>query len=156
VGVFTNLTQDHLDFHKTMEAYRDAKALLFREHAQDGVVLVDGEYGAWMAEQVRGRRITVSARDGGADVHVPRVVYSIAGIEADVVTPQGPMRLTSPLIGGFNLENLVGAVGVGLALGLSNEAIARALAQVRGVPGRLERVDAPPGIGVFVDYAHTP
>jgi UDP-N-acetylmuramyl-tripeptide synthetase len=158
VAAFTNLTQDHLDFHGTMEVYRDAKALLFSEHL-DGtaVVLVDGEYGEHMARAARGRVLRVSARSG-ADVHVSSAEHSLAGIDARIATPVGEVHLRSPLIGAFNLENLIVGVGIGVALGLDAATIGRALSSVRGVPGRLERVRAADahGFGVFVDYAHTP
>jgi UDP-N-acetylmuramyl-tripeptide synthetase len=162
VAAFTNLTQDHLDLHGTMEAYRDVKARLFAEHLAPGgtaVILVDGPYGEHMARASSGRVLSVSARDQrGADVRVVRVHHSLAGIEAEVQTPSGAVALRSPLIGGFNLENLVVGVGIGVALGLSAAAIGAALSSVAGVPGRLERVRAadPHGFGVFVDYAHTP
>jgi UDP-N-acetylmuramyl-tripeptide synthetase len=163
VAAFTNLTQDHLDFHSTMEAYRDAKALLFRDHLRSdgvGVVLLDGdgEYGRFMADAAGGRALTVTARQDGADVAVRRVAFSIAGIEAELTTPRGPLHLKSPLIGAFNLENLLVAVGIGIGLGLELDHISEALSSLDGVPGRLERVPSPEGIGigVFVDYAHTP
>jgi UDP-N-acetylmuramyl-tripeptide synthetase len=160
VAAFTNLTQDHLDFHGTMERYRDAKAQLFREHLGPngvGVINLDGEGGDWMLQEVRGRALSVSATRE-ADVRVVRAQQTVAGIAADFKTPIGDFSLRSPLIGAFNLENLAVAVGIGVALGMSTDAIARGLGSVAGVPGRLERVD-PAGdrdFGVFVDYAHTP
>jgi UDP-N-acetylmuramyl-tripeptide synthetase len=158
VAAFTNLTQDHLDFHGTMEAYRDAKARLFAEHVADGgasVVLIDHEYGEFMAQAARGRVIRVSAYADGpaADVHLTRAGESVSGIDAEWRTPAGEVRVRSPLIGRFNVENLSVAVGIGVALGLEPAAIGAALSSVRGVPGRLERVGA---ANVFVDYAHTP
>jgi UDP-N-acetylmuramoyl-L-alanyl-D-glutamate--2,6-diaminopimelate ligase len=123
------------------------------------VLLVDGPYGEPMARAAAGRVLRVSARDrGGADVRVTRAAYSLAGIDAEVQTPSGTVALRSPLIGGFNLENLVVGVGIGVALGLDAAAIGAALSSVAGVPGRLERVRAADrhGFGVFVDYAHTP
>jgi murE/murF fusion protein len=159
VGAFTNLTQDHLDFHPTMEAYRDAKALLFRDHLRpDGcaVVLIDSEHGRFMADAAPGRALTVTARPEGADVAVKRATFSIHGIEAELTTPWGALELKSPLIGPFNLENLVVAVGIGLGLGLGVHTISEALGALTGVPGRLERVPNDEGLDVFVDYAHTP
>jgi UDP-N-acetylmuramoyl-L-alanyl-D-glutamate--2,6-diaminopimelate ligase len=163
VAAFTNLTQDHLDFHQTMDAYRDAKALLFARHLVEGagvaVVLIDREHGDHMARAARGRVVRVSARsDGDAEVRVTRAAHSLGGIDAAWETPVGAVALRSPLIGAFNLENLSVGVGIGVALGLPPDVITRGLASVRGVPGRLERVaeaDAR-GFGVFVDYAHTP
>jgi UDP-N-acetylmuramyl-tripeptide synthetase len=159
VAAFTNLTQDHLDFHGTMEAYRDAKAQLFAQYlAPDGagVILIDREGGLDMLASVRGRAISVSAAGASADVRMTRVEQSVDGIAAEVATPNGPVALRSSLIGGFNVENLALAVGIGVALDLSPGQIAAGLASVRGVPGRLERVPSERGFGVFVDYAHTP
>src|SRR5262249_18762152 len=93
-----------------------------------------------------------------AEVRVTRVAHSLGGIDAAWETPVGAVALRSPLIGGFNLENLSVGVGIGVALDLPPEVIARGLASVHGVPGRLERVAeaGARGVGVFVDYAHTP
>jgi UDP-N-acetylmuramyl-tripeptide synthetase len=162
VAAFTNLTQDHLDFHHTMEAYRDAKAVLFREHlAGDGrgVVLLDHPYGAFMAEAAGQKALTVSAsEEQPADVRLVRWHQSIEGIASQFQTPRGTVHVRSPLIGRFNLENIAVAVGIGVGLGMPAEQIGQALAGVQGVPGRLERVPAADahGFGVFVDYAHTP
>jgi UDP-N-acetylmuramoyl-L-alanyl-D-glutamate--2,6-diaminopimelate ligase len=159
VGAFTNLTQDHLDFHGTMSAYRDAKALLFSSYLTSdgaGVVLIDREYGLDILAAVKGRAISVSATGQSADVRVVEAKETLDGIVATVVTPAGNVALRSPLIGGFNVENLALGVGVGAALGLSPDQIAAGLESVPGVPGRLERVPNDRGIGVFVDYAHTP
>jgi UDP-N-acetylmuramyl-tripeptide synthetase len=157
VAAFTNLTQDHLDFHGTMEAYRDAKAKLFAEHVRpDGasVILMDHEYGDFMARAARGRVIHVSTV-GEGDVQVVAWTQDVQGIKAELRTPVGTVNLRSPLIGRFNLENLAVAVGMGVGMGLDAATIAAALDGVAGVPGRLERVPAGE-IGVFVDYAHTP
>jgi UDP-N-acetylmuramyl-tripeptide synthetase len=153
VAAFTNLTQDHLDLHGTMEAYRDAKARLFAEHL-DGtaVILMDHPYGEFMANAARGRVLRV-ATDGKADVAVVRWEGDVSGIRAEFATPVGKVELRSALIGRFNLENLAVAVGIGAALELAPEKISAALDGVRGVPGRMERVGS---ADVFVDYAHTP
>jgi UDP-N-acetylmuramoyl-L-alanyl-D-glutamate--2,6-diaminopimelate ligase len=150
VAAFTNLTQDHLDFHGTMEKYRDAKALLFTQHLRGAAVVnLQSEYGPWFA-QLAPNTIGV-----GRDVRVVEVTHSLDGIDARVATPVGEVRLKSPLIGAFNLENLMVGVGIGVGLGMDAETIGARLSSVRGVPGRLERVPAA-GFGVFVDYAHTP
>ena len=133
VAAFTNLTQDHLDFHGTMESYLQAKAVLFRDHllpASDGgtgVVCIDSEYGARMAQLVApARLLTVSLR-GEADITASAVELSIQGIGATLRTPVGEVQLRSPLSGRFNLENLAVATGVGVALGLSAADIGQAL-----------------------------
>jgi UDP-N-acetylmuramoyl-L-alanyl-D-glutamate--2,6-diaminopimelate ligase len=143
-----------------MEAYREAKARLFRDYltaAGVGVINVDGEGGEWMLGQVRGRGLAVSARrDGRAEVRPRALAQTVDGSTVTFTTPAGEVEVRSPLIGAFNLENLAVAVGIGVALGLGAEAIGQALSGVAGVPGRLERVANGAGIGVFVDYAHTP
>jgi UDP-N-acetylmuramoyl-L-alanyl-D-glutamate--2,6-diaminopimelate ligase len=158
VAAFTNLTQDHLDYHGTMEAYFDAKALLFSRYLRAGdgvgVAYVDFEYGKKMLEHARDRKIACSTA-GRADVWAQRADFSIDGIDADLVTPRGPLPIQSPLLAAHNLQNIVVAVGVAEALGLPYEAIRQGIAALRGVPGRLERVDVP-GPAVLVDYAHTP
>jgi UDP-N-acetylmuramyl-tripeptide synthetase len=167
VAAFTNLTQDHLDYHGSMAAYFEAKALLFARHlrAGDGVAVayVDFEPGRRMLEQALGRRLacTTAPRATGAgaaaaDVWVERAQLGLEGIEADLVTPRGPITLRSPLVAAHNLQNLVVAVGVAEALGLPWEAIREGAAALRGVPGRLEPVDVGGEIHVLVDYAHTP
>jgi len=158
VAAFTNLTQDHLDFHGTMQAYAESKAKLFREHLADGgtgVVNLDNEWGGFMLQEVRGRALGV-ATSGVPDILVTSSRQTVDGIDAEFTTPIGAVRVRSPLIGAFNLENLAVGVGIGVGLGLDAATIARGLGGVTGVPGRLERVDNDRGFGVFVDYAHTP
>jgi UDP-N-acetylmuramoyl-L-alanyl-D-glutamate--2,6-diaminopimelate ligase len=158
VAAFTNLTQDHLDFHGTMQAYAESKAKLFREHLTEdgvGVLNLDNEWGAFMLQQVRGRALAV-ATSGVPEVLLMRSEQTVDGIDAELMTPIGAVQVRSPLIGVFNLENLAVAVGIGVALGMTPEQIARGLGSVRGVPGRVERVDNERGFGIFVDYAHTP
>ncbi len=157
VAAFTNLTQDHLDFHGSMQAYAEAKAELFTRLAPEASVIHVGDaFGRALAERVGRGRLTV-ARHGPADVHARSSRASARGLSADLVTPQGECRLESPLVGEHNLENLLVALGVLLALGLAPSDAAAALAQAPQVPGRLERCDGPSDdVTVLVDYAHTP
>ena len=159
VAAYTNLSQDHLDFHGTMDAYGEAKARLFLEHAPGtSVVCVDGAFGRSLAARVRGPLVRVSARLGAdADVVPTRLELSARGIDATLRTPEGPLEVRSPLVGAHNVENLVVALGVVHALGLELASAARALEGERGAPGRLERCDgAEDDVSVLVDYAHTP
>jgi UDP-N-acetylmuramyl-tripeptide synthetase len=160
VAAFTNLTQDHLDFHADMDAYAAAKARLFHERlraAGTAVVCVDGPHGAAMARASRAKILRVSVRENGGDVCVREARLRDDGTWLRLVTPVGVVEVQSPLVGAFNVENLCVCVGVGIALGLPSDAIVRALAEARGAPGRLERVERRdvPVVG-FVDYAHTP
>jgi len=161
VAVFTNLTQDHLDFHGTLENYRLAKRRLFELLAESpkpvrtAVVNADDPAGATMAQ---GLDVAVLPFGLGPAARVRAVehVSSIDGIRMTVETPRGRVGLTSPLIGEHNVMNLLGAVATGLALGLEPPAIAEALAAVGTVPGRFEQVRTGQPFLVVVDYAHTP
>jgi MurE/MurF fusion protein len=161
VAAFSNLTQDHLDVHDSMESYRAAKQLLFSRHlAADGVAVLnaDDPASAAMAEAAGPRRVLrVSSRGAAADVAALRFESTIDGIRADVVTPRGPLEIeTSVLIGQFNVDNLLMAVGVGEALGIPLDRIAAGIRAVPGVPGRVQRVPNQQGLDILVDYAHTP
>jgi murE/murF fusion protein len=162
VGAFSNLTQDHLDVHGTMEAYRDAKRLLFERHLEGGaaVVNVDDPEGAGMAAAggAATRALRVTSRGApGADIRVVTQDSTVRGIVAKLATPRGELAIEArPLIGQYNVDNLALAVGICEALGLPHEAIVRGVARLRGVPGRVERVPNDAGLDIFVDYAHTP
>jgi UDP-N-acetylmuramoyl-L-alanyl-D-glutamate--2,6-diaminopimelate ligase len=158
VAAFTNLTQDHLDFHGDLEKYGEAKARLFVDLDPGSAVLnVDDPFGAALAARVRAPRWRVSMR-AGADAEVRAVSWTAGreGIRARVTTPRGEMALNSPLLGAHNLENLLVALGCALALDLDPEGALRGLAAAKGAPGRLERVEDPRDVAVLVDYAHTP
>jgi UDP-N-acetylmuramoyl-L-alanyl-D-glutamate--2,6-diaminopimelate ligase len=158
---FTNLTRDHLDYHGDMEAYFAAKRRLFTEHlAEGGIAVVNAQdpFGARLADQLGpGREVwRFGSREGDA-LRPTRVDMGISGIETTLTTPRGSVRVSSPLVGAHNLENLLCAAGLALALGIPPDAVGRGLSRSRGAPGRLERVEGPvrPGVVAFVDYAHT-
>jgi UDP-N-acetylmuramoyl-L-alanyl-D-glutamate--2,6-diaminopimelate ligase len=161
VAVFTNLTQDHLDFHGSLEEYRGAKRRLFELLAaspkprRTAVVSADDPAGA---EMVRGLDLPVLAfgLGEGARVRALEHTSTLQGIRMTVQTPRGPLSLVSPLVGEHNVMNLLGAIATGLALGLEPSAIAGALGPVSAVPGRFEQVSAGQPFLVVVDYAHTP
>jgi UDP-N-acetylmuramyl-tripeptide synthetase len=159
VGAFTNLTQDHLDFHPSMEEYFRAKALLMRRHLRQadgvGVIFVDDDYGKRMAKEVVGDRMFVSLTREGADVFPKSAACTIDGITAELASPLGPIKVQSRLIGRYNLANISVAVGVTVALGVPVAPIERGVAELVGVPGRVEPVDNALGFAVLVDYAHT-
>jgi murE/murF fusion protein len=158
VAAFSNLTQDHLDVHGTMEAYRDAKRLLFSRYlGGTAVVNVDDPEGDGMAAGAPGRVLRVSAAGEQADLRVMAQRSTVRGIAATIATPRGELAVEArPLIGQYNVANLALAVGIGEALGLDHEAIARGIASLPGVPGRVERVANAAELDIFVDYAHTP
>jgi UDP-N-acetylmuramoyl-L-alanyl-D-glutamate--2,6-diaminopimelate ligase len=157
VGVFTNLTPEHLDYHGDMESYFASKRRLFAEllpaAGGQAVLNVDDPYGARLAQQLPGALTFGCA--AGARVRPREVRLSLEGIEATVESPLGPFALRSRLLGQFNLQNLLGAAGAGLALGIPPAVVAEGLAAAPQVPGRLERIDNDRGALVLVDYAHT-
>jgi UDP-N-acetylmuramoyl-L-alanyl-D-glutamate--2,6-diaminopimelate ligase len=164
VAAFTNLTQDHLDFHRSMDAYRAAKLLLFERHLRPGagaVVNADDPSAAAFeaaARAARARLVRVSRRDPSAEVWLGDAQVGMQGTCARLRLPSGPLEAALPLIGDFNLENLLVAAGIGVALEVAPEAIAAGVAACPQVPGRLERVEDGPADAptVLVDYAHTP
>jgi UDP-N-acetylmuramoyl-L-alanyl-D-glutamate--2,6-diaminopimelate ligase len=162
VAGFTNLTQDHLDFHGTFEEYGKAKASLFFEREPaSAVISIDDEFGAALAERFARERpgvplVRTTTRDVAAELSVREFESTAAGIAARVRTPGGELTLRSSLVGRHNLENLLVALGSAILLGYSARDAIAALEHARGAPGRLERVADPRGVHVFVDYAHTP
>ena len=150
--VFTNLTQDHLDFHDTMQAYFEAKRRLFREPGI-AVVNVDDEYGRRIAGDID---CVTFAIVGDADYRARDVEFDLMGSRFTCQTPAGPLELESPLPGLFNVENVLAAVAAARSLDVPAATIAEALPAFGRVPGRFEPVDEGQEFGVLVDYAHTP
>lgn len=160
VAVFTNLTQDHLDFHRDMEDYFAAKALLFSSDYLKGraVVNADDPYGQRLIRQINQDKWRYSVHDRTADLWTSHLHYEPDGVSGMLHTPRGEVAFRSPLVGQYNLANLLAAVGAVLHLGMDLELIAQVLPQFPGVPGRMERVQQglAQDISVIVDYAHTP
>jgi UDP-N-acetylmuramoyl-L-alanyl-D-glutamate--2,6-diaminopimelate ligase len=160
VAALTNLTHDHLDLHGSMEAYGQAKARLFTELSPaNAAVVVDGDFGAQLARQVPTEVLRVSCQpQGRADIRpAAPAVLDAHGIRCSVLTPTGTVTLSSPLVGRHNLENLLLAQAVLIALGVDGRQAARQLGQCTAVSGRLERCDGPgDDLIALVDYAHTP
>jgi UDP-N-acetylmuramoyl-L-alanyl-D-glutamate--2,6-diaminopimelate ligase len=160
-AVFTNLTQDHLDFHPTMEEYFAAKRLLFSgERAglstpSAAIVNIDDPYGSRLASELASP-ITFGLRSAGADYRGAELDTSLDGSTFTVDTPDGPLALRSPLRGEFNVYNVIGALAVARALDVSAETCVAAIATAGQVPGRFETVDEGQPFAVVVDYAHTP
>ncbi|MDX2242150.1 MAG: UDP-N-acetylmuramoyl-L-alanyl-D-glutamate--2,6-diaminopimelate ligase [Leptolyngbyaceae cyanobacterium bins.302] len=161
VGVFTNLTQDHLDYHRDMEDYFSAKALLFSADYLKGraILNLDDPYGKRLAAQLPKDKVwTYSTQDNNADLWTGDLTYGAASVQGTLHTPIGSAEFVSPLVGQFNLANLLAAVGAALHLGMDLSSIVAALPQFSGVPGRMEQVkiSSTQDISVIVDYAHTP
>jgi UDP-N-acetylmuramoyl-L-alanyl-D-glutamate--2,6-diaminopimelate ligase len=154
VAAFTNLSQDHLDFHHDMTRYRRAKERLFHEYEVGAAVVnIDDEIGARIAESIDLPTLTVGER---GDIRAINVETSYDGSRFDLSTPDTTVPVTTPIIGSFNVENAAIAVACCLALGIDIESLVDGLASIPPVPGRFEEVGSASGPKVFVDYAHTP
>jgi UDP-N-acetylmuramoyl-L-alanyl-D-glutamate--2,6-diaminopimelate ligase len=157
VGVFTNLTPEHLDYHLDMESYFASKSHLFKEllprdkgHA---VINIDDNYGQRLAAMLP--CVLTCGRSDDADIYPENVEVSLTGIRANVSTPLGTVAVDSPLLGEFNVENLLCTIGAAVALNLPPQVISAGIAAAKGVPGRLEQVANDRGAVILVDYAHT-
>jgi UDP-N-acetylmuramoyl-L-alanyl-D-glutamate--2,6-diaminopimelate ligase len=165
VGAVGNVTQDHLDFHGTMDAYRSSKVLLFDRYLTRNAVAVvnldDPSADDFLdASKRAGARILRVSRDAdsGAEIILRSADVELDGTRATVDTPVGPLDVVLPLVGDFNIENMLVACGVAVGAGVSPEAIVAGIAACPQVPGRVERVaaDIAGAPTVVVDYAHTP
>ena len=160
-AVLTNITQDHLDFHKTMENYRDAKSLLF-EHLTDGnktnknaVFNMDDPSSAVIKARTKARAWTYGKGEEN-DIHPLHFTVAPKHMQLALATPVGEMDLELKITGEFNVYNVMSAVGAMLAEGISKETIVAVLDGFDGVPGRFQLVEAGQPYTVIVDYAHTP
>ena len=160
-AVLTNITQDHLDFHKTMENYRDAKSLLF-EHLTDGnktnknaVFNMDDPSSAVIKARTKARTWTYGKGEEN-DIHPLHFTVAPKHMQLALATPVGEMDLELKITGEFNVYNVMSAVGAMLAEGISKETIVAVLDGFDGVPGRFQLVEAGQPYTVIVDYAHTP
>ncbi|MFZ5639897.1 MAG: UDP-N-acetylmuramoyl-L-alanyl-D-glutamate--2,6-diaminopimelate ligase [Bacillota bacterium] len=163
LGIFTNITQDHLDFHENMENYLAAKTKLFsglgknagKKHSKYGIINVDDPQADKIIAQTTAKVLTYGINNK-ADLRAQNINLRAEGVSFDVVTPGGELHLALQITGLFNVANALAAVAAAVALGLPLDSVKTALEQVRGVAGRLEKVDAGQDFAVLVDYAHTP
>lgn len=160
-AVFTNLTQDHLDYHPSMQAYFEAKARLFAEPLLAGGAVVNGDdpWGAQLVSRLGKACWRSSLEDPNAELFIRDLQLGAGGVRGVLQTPAGEGAFHSPLVGRFNLMNLLQAVGALVQQGVPLAQLLEGLANFRGVPGRMERVVVGDGGGdpaVLVDYAHTP
>ncbi|MFO7839286.1 MAG: UDP-N-acetylmuramoyl-L-alanyl-D-glutamate--2,6-diaminopimelate ligase [Desulfosalsimonadaceae bacterium] len=164
-GIFSNLSRDHLDFHSDMDAYRDAKKLLFKDLLRQrqeraacaAVINMSDPAGPAMAAAAPHDCLQMQVgMDSNHSVYPENVSFGPEGIDLCIQTPAGAIYISSGLVGRFNLENLLCAAAAGVALGIAPSVIGKALCSFSSVPGRLERISDATGRHVFVDYAHTP
>jgi UDP-N-acetylmuramoyl-L-alanyl-D-glutamate--2,6-diaminopimelate ligase len=152
VGLFTNLTQDHLDFHGDMETYFEAKARLF-EQCERSLANADDPYGRRLLERPG---VLGFAIEGPGAYRAEDLLLTPTGTSFTLRTPAGTWPVASPLLGRFNAYNLLAALAALAEAGFGLEGILPALPGITGAPGRLDRVDCGQPFGVMVDYAHTP
>jgi UDP-N-acetylmuramoyl-L-alanyl-D-glutamate--2,6-diaminopimelate ligase len=156
---FTNLSRDHLDYHKDMEAYFQAKRRLFTENLSNGglaVVNGDDTYTTRVYNEMRQlkRQSWKFSRAGNGELSASNIEFTTKGIKATLKTPAGDIPVKSPLIGAHNLDNILCAAGIALAAGASRRDVQDGIERVMRVPGRMERVENG-GITALIDYAHT-
>jgi UDP-N-acetylmuramyl-tripeptide synthetase len=163
VGVFTNLTQDHLDYHKDMETYWQCKKKLCIQCLEKGtkregavaVINRDDSRGAGLVSEVSVACLAIGL-SSACQIRGDEVAITIDGIAGKIHTPAGSIDFKSSLVGKHNVYNVLTAAGASFAMGISLEDIRRGIASLPGVPGRLERIANSLGFSIFVDYAHTP
>jgi UDP-N-acetylmuramyl-tripeptide synthetase len=162
VAVFTNLTQDHLDYHGTMENYFDAKKKLFDgrlgKTPGSAVINIDDEWGVRLANELRmaGQRVVTTSQVGEAEITAADVSVSmVKGTTFGLKTPVGDAEIHSPLVGKPHVYNMLSAAATALELGYGLDAIVSGLSTCTGAPGRFERVPFNGEFAVVVDYAHT-
>ncbi|MBI5048982.1 MAG: UDP-N-acetylmuramoyl-L-alanyl-D-glutamate--2,6-diaminopimelate ligase [Deltaproteobacteria bacterium] len=163
-SVFTNLTQDHLDYHKTMEEYFESKSRLFTDFVAEeengfSVINIDDPWGLKLNSKLKTqnsklRTIRYSLRQD-AEIQPAKTLFYEKGIEAILNTSIGSVKISSPLLGEYNLQNIMAAVGIGIGLGLDRRVIENGIANLKRVNGRLERILSNDGFQAVVDYAHT-
>ncbi|MGH7853835.1 MAG: UDP-N-acetylmuramoyl-L-alanyl-D-glutamate--2,6-diaminopimelate ligase [Candidatus Binatia bacterium] len=165
VGVFTNLSRDHLDYHRDMDEYFLAKSKLFTDYLtasskprKAAVIYGDDPRGRQLIEKLRSHDFDLWSYGEGqeCDVHPVNVERDVRGLRGAIQAREQIIELGSPLIGAANLQNILGAVGVGRALGIDADVVAEGIKQLKSVPGRLEKVANDRDITILVDYAHSP
>ncbi|WP_270573312.1 UDP-N-acetylmuramoyl-L-alanyl-D-glutamate--2,6-diaminopimelate ligase [Bacillus glycinifermentans] len=163
IAAFTNLTQDHLDYHQTMDEYKHAKSLLFsqlggsfnHERPKWAVLNADDPASEYFA-QVTSAHLLTYGISNRADIMADNIEMAPKGTTFDLVTPKGTERVTIPLVGLFNVYNVLTAAAIGFAADIPFSVIVEAIKGLKGVRGRFELVDAGQDFPVIVDYAHTP
>ncbi|HEY1272647.1 MAG TPA: UDP-N-acetylmuramoyl-L-alanyl-D-glutamate--2,6-diaminopimelate ligase [Terriglobales bacterium] len=159
VAVFTNLTRDHLDYHRTMDEYFASKRVLFEgcgtEPPRAAVINIDDEYGRRLSEAGRRQSEVLSYGLAQGEFRAEKIAITSRGTRFDLMTPKGSIPLFSPLIGKVNVYNILAAAGAAYARGCRGEQIEQGVAALARVPGRFERVDCGQPFTLVVDYAHT-
>ncbi|KOP82041.1 UDP-N-acetylmuramoyl-L-alanyl-D-glutamate--2,6-diaminopimelate ligase [Cytobacillus solani] len=163
IAVFSNLTQDHLDYHKTMEAYKNAKGLLFSQlgscfshNPPKFAVLNNDDEATKSYIRATAAHILTYGIDHKADLQAKNIQMTSTGTTFELISPFGVHTVSMQLIGKFSVYNVLASIGAGIATGISIEEIIHSIKEVQGVSGRFETVDAGQDFSVIVDYSHTP
>lgn len=158
VAVFTNLTHDHLDYHKNFESYRNAKGMFFKELKKSAcaVINIDDEASNYMSTMTAANVVTFSISDSSADYQALSHSYSDRGMEISLSIPRGTVNIESPLSGEFNVYNLLAAFSAVEALGVKGDHAIEDLTELSQIPGRFEKIESDADFTIIVDYAHTP
>lgn len=156
-AVFTNITREHLDYHKNMKAYFKAKASIFKNLKKKGTAIInkDDHMSRILTRSIRKKKLTFSTKSDKADIYAKDIVYSLEGSSFTVVTPKKEHKIRTKLVGRHNISNILAALSVCYSYGLDLEWTAELIAQFNGAPGRLESIESSKPYKIFVDYAHT-
>jgi UDP-N-acetylmuramoyl-L-alanyl-D-glutamate--2,6-diaminopimelate ligase len=158
-ALFTNLTQDHLDFHATMEEYFQAKKTLFTSHLKErgkAVINIDDTYGKRLASELPSGHVVTFGTSAGSDIRIIRSLCEWGFTEIDVAVAGSPFSFRSRLAGCFNVYNMAALCAGAYALGIDMDTVRKCFEAIDTVPGRMEKVALDAPFSVFVDYAHTP
>ncbi|HAW07936.1 MAG TPA: UDP-N-acetylmuramoyl-L-alanyl-D-glutamate--2,6-diaminopimelate ligase [Bacteroidetes bacterium] len=157
-AAFTNLTQDHLDYHKTMQDYANAKKILFDNISPDAIVVInsDDKYSDYMISNTKAKNIIKVGRQAGADYIISNEHLSLAGLDFEIIHKNKSYKIKSKMLGKFNIDNLSQAFAIASELGINPDEIPLALKNAIGAPGRMEKYDLTNGAIAIIDYAHTP
>lgn len=155
VGIFTNLSGDHLDYHKSMEEYFEAKKILFTsEYCNVGVIGKDSEYGERLLKEVEIDKTSYGLTPK-CEITAKEIWFDLNGLKAKLIYPGGEIDVQSALVGLHNLENIMSAAAGTLMVGIDSKNIANGISNLKNVTGRLEKFEKSNGAYIFVDYAHT-
>jgi UDP-N-acetylmuramoyl-L-alanyl-D-glutamate--2,6-diaminopimelate ligase len=161
-GIFTNLSQDHLDYHRTLEAYFQAKRRFFsevlgqRNKGRQGMIInSDDIFGRRILQEMPPSQVLSFGLEGSCDIGATRFSFSLEGIDAEIRTPRGTFPVKAPLVGRYNLYNILAAAAAAHFLDIESRTVQAGLSNIGTIPGRLEKVSVAEEPAVFVDYAHT-
>jgi len=157
VAVFTNLDREHLDFHKTLSAYKESKGLLFEMLSDRSYAVINRDDPNWryFYDKTKARRLTYSVNDHQADFYARSFSCDLKGSHIHLVTADGEMEINLKLLGETNIYNALASAAVGVALKVDSESIRSGLESVEGIPGRMENMGAGQDFNILIDYAHT-